>query len=50
MAGKVKPIPDGYHTTTPYLIVEGAANAALAQKTLMSTAGIFPLPPTRAAQ
>lgn len=23
----VKPIPDGYHTVTPYLIVEGAADA-----------------------
>jgi PhnB protein len=23
----VKPIPDGYHTATPYLIVEGAAGA-----------------------
>jgi PhnB protein len=23
----VKPIPDGYHTVTPYLIVKGAANA-----------------------
>jgi PhnB protein len=22
-----KPIPDGYHTVTPYLIVKGAANA-----------------------
>ena len=22
---KVKPIPDGYHTVTPYLIVDGAA-------------------------
>jgi PhnB protein len=27
MAGKVKPIPDGYHNITPYLIVNGAANA-----------------------
>lgn len=27
MAGKVKPIPEGYHTATPYLIVNGAANA-----------------------
>ena len=23
----VKPIPDGYHTVTPYLIVQGAARA-----------------------
>jgi PhnB protein len=24
---KVKPIPDGYHTATPYLIIQGAAEA-----------------------
>ena len=27
MAGKVKPIPEGYGSVTPYLIVQGAANA-----------------------
>ena len=27
MASAVKPIPDGYHTATPYLIIKGAANA-----------------------
>lgn len=27
MAGAVKPIPDGYPTVTPYLIVKGAAKA-----------------------
>jgi PhnB protein len=27
MAGKVKPIPDGYHVITPYLIIKGAAAA-----------------------
>jgi PhnB protein len=27
MSGKVKPIPEGYHTATPYLIVKGAAEA-----------------------
>ena len=27
MAGKVKPIPEGYHSVTPYLIVDGAAAA-----------------------
>lgn len=27
MSGKVKPIPDGYHTATPYLVVKGAAKA-----------------------
>ena len=25
--GKAKPVPDGYHTATPYLIVDGAAKA-----------------------
>jgi PhnB protein len=25
MADKVKPIPEGFHTVTPYLVVEGAA-------------------------
>jgi len=27
MAGQVKPIPDGYHTITPYLVVHDAAKA-----------------------
>ncbi|HEY1251336.1 MAG TPA: VOC family protein [Thermoanaerobaculia bacterium] len=27
MAGNVKPIPEGYHRVTPYLIVKGAADA-----------------------
>ena len=27
MAGKTKPIPEGYHTATPYLIVSDAAGA-----------------------
>ena len=27
MPGKVKPVPDGYHAVTPYLIVKGAAQA-----------------------
>jgi PhnB protein len=27
MASKVQPIPDGYHSATPYLIVKGAAQA-----------------------
>ena len=27
MTTKTKPIPDGYHTATPYLIVKGAAKA-----------------------
>ena len=27
MKAKVKPIPDGFHTLTPYLMVKGAARA-----------------------
>ena len=27
MANKPKPIPEGYHTATPYLYIRGAANA-----------------------
>jgi PhnB protein len=27
MTSKPKPVPDGYHTATPYLIVKGAAQA-----------------------
>ncbi|HVU50837.1 MAG TPA: VOC family protein [Polyangia bacterium] len=27
MAAKVKPIPDGYHTLTPYLSIKGASDA-----------------------
>jgi len=27
MTNKVRPIPEGYHTATPYLIIKGAAAA-----------------------
>src|SRR5260370_34543474 len=27
MANKVKPIPEGYHTATPHLIIKGASDA-----------------------
>jgi PhnB protein len=27
MAGNVKPIPEGYHSVTPYLVMRGAADA-----------------------
>jgi PhnB protein len=27
MANRAKPIPEGYHTVTPYLIIDGAAAA-----------------------
>ena len=29
MSSKTKPIPDGYHSITPYLIVKGAAAAII---------------------
>ena len=27
MSGEVKPIPEGYHTITPHLIIKGAREA-----------------------
>src|SRR6516164_6911440 len=27
MSNKVKPVPDGYHSVTPYLVIKGAAAA-----------------------
>ena len=27
MANPVKPVPDGFHTATPYMIIKGAAAA-----------------------
>jgi hypothetical protein len=27
MTGKVKPIPDGHHSVTPYLIIKGVVKA-----------------------
>ena len=27
MVSKVKPVPEGYHTATPYLVLRGAAKA-----------------------
>jgi PhnB protein len=45
MASTVKPVPDGYHTATPYLVVRGAAKAiefyknALGATELMRMAG-----------
>ncbi len=27
MAGKVQPVPEGFHTVTPHLVIRGAANA-----------------------
>jgi PhnB protein len=44
MAGNVKPIPDGYHRVTPYLIVEGAANAIDYYKAVFGAVEIMRMP------
>jgi PhnB protein len=45
MAGKnVKPIPDGYHSVTPYLIVQGAAKAIEYYKDVFGAKEIMRMP------
>jgi PhnB protein len=46
MTPKVKPIPDGYHTLTPYLTVRGAAKAIEFYKRAFGAQerGILPMP------
>jgi PhnB protein len=39
----VKPVPDGYHTVTPYLSVEGAAEALEFYKKALSATEVFRL-------
>jgi PhnB protein len=41
MTAKVKPIPDGYHTVTPYLIVRGAAAAIEFYKKAFAATELF---------
>src|SRR3977135_4747549 len=40
----VKPIPEGYHTATPYLIIEGAADAIEFYKTAFGATELFRFP------
>jgi PhnB protein len=40
----VKPIPDGYHSVTPYLIVKGAADALEFYKKAFGAVEIFKMP------
>ena len=41
MADKVKPVPDGYHTVTPYLVLDDAAKAiAFYQKAFGAKEGV----------
>ena len=40
----VKPIPEGYHTATPYLIIEGAADAIEFYKQAFGATELFRFP------
>src|SRR6187397_570743 len=44
MAGKVSPIPQGYHTVIPYLVVDGAARAIDFYKDAFGATEMFRLP------
>ena len=44
MAGKVKPIPDGYHSITPYLIVDDGARALDFYKKAFNATEIMRMP------
>lgn len=41
MAAMVKPVPEGYHTVTPYLVVQGAASAIEFYKTALGATELF---------
>jgi PhnB protein len=41
---KVKPVPDGYHTATPYLTVQGAADAIDFYKRAFGAQELFRMP------
>jgi PhnB protein len=44
MAKAVKPIPDGYHTLTPYLVIKGAAQAIDFYKQAFGAEELFRMP------
>lgn len=44
MTTKAKPIPDGYHTVTPYLIMKNAANALEFYKKAFGATELFRMP------
>ena len=44
MTTKTKPIPDGYHTATPYLIVKGAAKAIDFYQRAFGASELFRMP------
>lgn len=44
MADKVKPIPEGYHSVTPYLVVDDAARAIEFYKSAFGATELFRMP------
>jgi PhnB protein len=44
MTGKVRPIPEGYHSVTPYLIVDGAAAAIEFYKKVFDATEVMRMP------
>lgn len=44
MSSQVKPIPEGYHTVTPYLIMENAASAIEFYKQAFGAVELFRMP------
>ena len=44
MAGKVKPIPEGYHSITPYLVMSGAVNALEFYKKVFGATELLRMP------
>lgn len=40
----VKPVPDGYHTITPYLFIRGAAHAIDFYKSVFNATELFRMP------
>jgi PhnB protein len=44
MSSQTKPIPEGYHTATPYLIVQGAAKAIEFYKKAFGATELFRMP------
>jgi PhnB protein len=44
MANKVKPIPDGYHNITPYLVIKGAAAAIEFYKEVFGAVEVMRMP------
>ena len=42
--GKVKPIPDGYHSVTPYMCIDGAAKAFDFYKAAFDAAEVLRMP------